>query len=379
MANPYIPLVEAAAGSPFRPGNAFELLHNGDEIFAAMLEAIRGATSSIEFLTYVFWRGRIATEFAAALAERARAGVKVRLLIDAFGGASMDARTIWALERAGVRLAWFRPVRWPHWPKVNHRTHRKVLLIDGHTGFTGGAGIADVWLGTAQDKHHWRETHCRISGPACIDLHAGFAENWHEATSETLAPPTPEPAGTVAAQTTISSAGATPTSMRRLVEAVFGAATRRLWVTTGYFVPNGLITRLLTQAARRGVDVRVLTNNHRYTDHPLTVLAGRASYGRLLEAGVKLYEYEKTMHHAKIITADSAWATLGSTNLDPRSLAINDELNVSVVDPDIIGTLDLKFLEDLKHAEHIRSSRWLRRGRLIRMVESGTSVIRHQL
>lgn len=380
MRHSYTRLVEAAVGVPFRAGNSLQLLHNGDEIFPAMLTAIRQATHSIEFLTYIFWRGQVANDFAAALIERARAGVKVRLLIDAVGGASMDSRTIWALERAGVRLAWFRPVRWPHWLKLNHRTHRKVLLVDGHTGFTGGVGVADIWLGSGQDRQHWRETHCRITGPACTDLHAGFADNWHEATGETLTAPAPAPAaGDIAVQTAMSTGGSGLTPIERLLTAVFAAATHRLWITTGYFVPSRAIVALLCEAARRGVDVRILTNNLRHTDHPLTVHAGRASYQRLLDVGVKVYEYHKTMHHAKIITADSAWGTLGSTNLDPRSLALNDELNVSFTEPDIIGALDLQFLEDLKDADHIRPTHWYQRGRLARLAETGSSVFRQQL
>src|SRR6266403_5472043 len=202
--NPYIRLTEEVAGSPYRPGNTFTLLQNGDEIFPAMLEAIRGAKQSIEFLTYVFWRGHIATAFAEALIERAQAGVKVRLLIDTVGGATMNTRTIWALERAGVKLGWFRPGHnLRHLRKLNNRTHRKILLVDGHTGFTGGVGIADMWTGHAQDKDHWRETHSRITGPACAGLHTGFAENWLEATGEGLPAPAPERTGNVAIQTII--------------------------------------------------------------------------------------------------------------------------------------------------------------------------------
>src|SRR5664279_6050432 len=166
----YVRLIEEATGTPFRAGNQFELLQNGDQIFPPMLTAIRGATHSIEFSTYVYWRSKIASEFAAALCERARAGVTVRLLVDAVGAAAMDSRTVWKLERAGVRLAWFRPVRWPYLHRLNNRTHRKILLVDGNVGFTGGVGIAAEWTGSADTARHWRETHCRIVGPAAADL-----------------------------------------------------------------------------------------------------------------------------------------------------------------------------------------------------------------
>jgi cardiolipin synthase A/B len=378
--NRFARIVEEATAAPVRAGNSFELLQNGDEIFPAMLKAIAAAQDHIDFLTYVFWRGQIASDFAAALIGRAKAGVTVRLLIDTVGGATMDSRTLWALERAGAKIAWFRPGRNPlHLRRLNNRTHRKILIVDGHTGFTGGVGIADIWTGHAQDPGHWRETHCRVTGPTIADLHAGFAENWFEATGENLPAPTPAPAGPVAVQTIISTAGrGRPTTAERLISAVFAATTSRLWITTGYFVPSDAITAALIAASARGVDVRVLTNG-RHTDHRLTMHAGRSTYGPLLDAGVKIYEYERTMHHAKIISVDKSWATLGSINLDARSLVLNDELNVAVTDPAIIGALDLQFLEDLKAANHIRPTHWHQRGRLARLAEHGSSVFRHQL
>jgi cardiolipin synthase len=374
------PAVSPFPAAPFRPGNQFDLLQNGDNIFPAMLEAIAAAQHDINFLTYVFWRGHIANQFAAAHIERARAGVKVRLLIDTFGGASMDARTIWSLERAGISIAWFRPGRNPlHLRRINNRTHRKILVVDGQVGFTGGVGIADYWTGNAQDPAHWRETHCRITGPAVVDLHAGFAENWFEATGEDLPTPHPRRAGTTAVQTIISTAGRTrPTAAETLMANILAGTRRRLWITTGYFVPSDSVITGLLDAAARGVDVRVLTNG-RHTDHRITMWAGRATYSRLLAGGVKIYEYDRTMHHAKIISADSAWATLGSINLDARSLILNDELNVAITDTAIISALDLQFLEDLKDSKHIRPSHWYQRSRLSRLVDHGSSVFRHQL
>jgi cardiolipin synthase len=250
--------------------------------------------------------------------------------------------------------------------------------VDGSIGFTGGVGIADMWTGSAQDEHHWRETHSRITGPACASLHAGFAENWLEATREELTAPTPTATGKIAVQTIISTAGQRPTAAEKLLMTVFAAARHRLWITTGYFVPSDPVIAALAAAARRDVDVRVLTNG-RFTDHGVTLRAGRSSYEQLLNGGVKIYEYDRTMHHAKIITADSSWATLGSINLDTRSLVLNDELNVAVTDPAIISSLDLQFLEDLKHSKHIRSSHWQQRGRLAKIAESGSSVFRRQL
>jgi cardiolipin synthase A/B len=377
--NRFVQLTEEAVGSPYRAGNTFELLHNGDEIFPAMLEAIRTAEHHIEFLTYVFWRGKIASELAAALIERAKAGVRVRLLIDTVGGATMDSRLIWQLERAGATIGWFRPGRIPHLRRLNNRTHRKILITDGRIGFTGGVGIADTWTGHAQDPNHWRETHCRITGPAVADLHVGFAENWLEATGEELTLEAPQPTGSVDIQTIISTAGSLrPTTAERLIATTFAAAEHRLWITTGYFVPSDAVIEALIAARHRDVDVRVLTNG-RHTDHRIAMFSGRSSYGPLLDVGVKIYEYDRTMHHAKIISIDSAWGTLGSINLDPRSLILNDELNVATTDPGIISALDLQFLEDLKAANHIRPTQFHQRGRLTRIAESGSSVFRHQL
>jgi cardiolipin synthase A/B len=375
----YSQILETVTGSPFREGNEFALLQNGDEIFPAMLKAIREAQQSIVFLSYVFWRSGITTEFAQAMMERARAGVQVRLLVDAFGGATISARTIWQLERSGVKVGWFRPGRWKHIRQFNHRTHRKILITDGRIGFTGGVGIADIWTGFGQDRRHWREIHCRIEGPAVIDMHAAFAESWLESTGERLSALTAvAPLGDVAVHTTTSTAGVRPTRAEQMVTSVFAAASSRLWITSAYFVPSRGIVQSLAATAGRGVDVRVLTNG-RATDHHITRFAGRAVYGPLLEAGVKLYEYQESVHHAKVMTADSAWGTIGSINLDARSLVLNDELNVSVVDPGIVAALEAQFLADLQRAEQITSAGWRLRGRLNRMAEYASSFFANQL
>jgi cardiolipin synthase len=380
-ANPFLAAVEQATGTPYRPGNQFTVLQNGDQIFPLMLAAINSARTSIEFVTYVYWRSHIASQFADALCERARAGVSVRLLIDAVGGAVMNSRTVWQLERSGVQVAWFRPLRWPYLRRLNNRTHRKILLIDGHTGFTGGVGIADEWTGSAGDPQHWRETHCRIIGPACADLRAGFAENWREATHErlVLADSAPvSPAGPVAVHTTSSTAGPQPTAVELLLHAAIATATRRLWITTAYFVPNAELAERLIAAADRGVDVRVLTNGPR-TNHRITRLAGQAAYPALLAAGVHIYEYRPTVLHAKVVTADSTWATIGSTNLDDRSLVLNDELNVSVADPAIAAALDRQFLADLDHSTRLDRADWPQRHLAQRAAIAAASVFRHQL
>jgi cardiolipin synthase len=371
--------VEAATGSIHRPGNSLVLLQNGSEIFPAMLEAIRGAKHTVEFLSYVFWRSHIASEFAEALKERAQAGVTVRLLVDAVGGATISARTIWELEKAGVQVGWFRPGNWKYLKRFNSRTHRKLLIADGRIGFTGGIGIADEWTGFGVPKKEWRETHCRIEGPAVADMHAGFSDSWYESVSERLRPVEPAPkAGTIEVHTTISTAGIRPTQAELLVDAVFSSAVKRLWITTAYFVPSPDIVSLLCAAAVRKVDVRILTNGPK-TNHRVTRAAGRATYQDLLDAGVRIYEYQPTIHHSKIMTADNTWATLGSTNLDPRSLVIDDELNVSFSNNKLVDQLDNQFLADLELSEEITQEAWARRGRFDRMAEAAASLFAPQL
>ncbi len=379
QASRYQALTEQATGSSWRGGNTFELLQNGDAIFPAMLDAIRTATESIEFLSYVFWRSDIATEFTRALVERAKAGVKVRVLVDAFGGATMSSRAIWQLERAGVLVGWYHPGRWQYLWLLNNRTHRKLLIVDGRIGFTGGVGIADVWTGNAQDAKHFRETHCRIEGPAVLDLHAGFADNWPDSSASQLGQPRPpHEVGHVAVHTTISRASVRPSEAQRLFRDVFAHTQSRLWVTSAYFVPSPAIQSDLRAAARRGVDVRVLTNGA-LSNHRMTTLAGRASYQSLLGAGVKIYEYDRTMHHAKVITADGAWGTIGSVNIDARSLVLNDELNVSVLDHQVVAAMDTQFLTDLDRSTQIKLSAWRKRGQLARVAERSITLFAGQL
>lgn len=367
------------ATEQYQAGNTIDLLQNGNEIFPAMLEAIRGARASIEFSTYVYWHSRIAIKMALALCERARAGVTVRLLIDAVGGATMSTRMIGQLERAGVQVAWFRPVRPGHLQKVNHRTHRKILLIDGNIGFTGGVGIADQWDGNAQDKKHWRETHCRVKGPVCADLFAGFASNWLEATGQSLAVvPRSAPAGSTPALVTASTVGPRPTTMEQLFAKAIVASRQRLWITTAYFIPDSSFVELLIAAAARGVDVRVITNGPS-TNHKLTRRAGQATYDTLIEGGVKIYEYQRTVLHVKAMTVDRSWGMLGSANFDNRSLVLNDELNLSFIDPKLVSQLDAQFWLDLNASQHMRMALWQKRPWHHRLLIASSRLLSRQL
>ena len=347
-----------------------------------MLDAIRGAERTVDFATYVYWTGSIAEEFVAALEERAQAGVEVNVLLDAVGAAKMDRALVRRLEDAGVVVAWFRPPRWYSSHKLDNRTHRKVLVVDGQVGFTGGVGIAEEWTGDCEDEDHWRDTHLRVEGPAVRGLYGGFLENWVEATRTILSGPhlpTLAPgSGGVRAHVTRSSASSGSTEAEELFYLAIASARERLWLTSAYFAPRSAFVDALVAAAQRGVDVQVLVNGSS-TDKEVVRQAGRRSYTTLLRGGVRLHEYERTMLHAKTMTVDRSWATVGSTNMDNRSLAINDELNISVFDRDTVAELDDQFEVDVRDSREIDLRRWRQRPVLARVKELSSGAVRQEL
>ncbi len=258
-------LVEALTTAPLRQGNRVTVLRNGDQIFPAMLGAIQSAERTVDFATYVYWTGSIAPQFADVLAQRARAGVEVNVLLDAVGAAKMDRALVERLQAAGATVAWFRPVRWWTLHKLNNRTHRKILVVDGRVGFTGGVGIAEEWTGNGQDAGHWRDTHVRVEGPAVRDLLGGFLDNWSEATQCILSgrEHLPDLRGFddgVQVQVTRSTAQKGSTDAEHLFYAAIASARTRLWLTSAYFAPRQAFVDALCEAAGRGVDIRVLVN-----------------------------------------------------------------------------------------------------------------------
>ena len=290
----------------------------------------------MNLVTFVYWKGPIAPQIAAAIGEKAREGVQCNVLLDAIGAAPIDLSLIEQMEQAGVKVAWFRPPRWHNLRKLNNRTHRKILVIDGKVGFTGGVGIAEEWMGNAQDPLHWRDTHVRVEGPAVRGLQGAFCENWLEATGEVLAgeaylPPLVELPEGVCAQVTRSSAGKGDTNVETLFFLAIAAARKRLWLTTAYFVPRPALVEVLTNGrqtwgGRAGISTRPHMN------HKIARVAGRSNYSKLMKNGVRVYEYQPTMLHAKTLVVDGTWATIGSTNFDNRSFALNDEVNISIYD-----------------------------------------------
>lgn len=374
--------LEGCLGIPFVAGNRVRVLQNGVQAFPAMLAAIAAAQATIEFQTFIYWRGDIARRFAEALGERARAGVRVLVLLDAVGCLPMRRELIEQMRAAGVQVVLFRPVaRWQFW-RIAHRSHRKVLVCDGRIGFTGGFGIAEQWEGDAEDPAHWRDTHFCVEGPAVHGLQAAFCSNWLEATGELHAAAArvqPLPAdGDVDVLALRSTAAPRWSDAGTLLWLLIDGARRRLCIATAYFVPDPLAVELLQAAVRRGVEVDVLIPGP-HCDHRVSELAGADSYGPLLEAGVRLHAYQPTMMHCKVITVDGAISCVGSANFNQRSLAQDDEVSLVVDHAGVTGTLQEQFAADLQRAEPIRLRQWRRRGPLRRAAELVAALVRPQV
>jgi len=374
-------LLESLTGSSVRRGNRVDILRNGDQIFPAMVHAIKLAQDSIDFSTYIYWTGGpTITAFGDALVERARAGVEVSILLDAAGSAAkMDRELVDRLRDAGATVEWFRPPRWYTLNKANNRLHRRLLVVDGHIGFTGGVGVGEEWTGDAQDPEHWRETHVRVEGPAVRDLLGGFQESWAEATQRILTgahlPHIPAFEDGIDVHVTRSSATKGSTDIEELFYSAIAGARDRLWVTTAFFVPPDAFADALCASAERGVDVRILVNGP-HIDKEVLRRAAQRSYDTLLERGVRIFEYQRTMLHAKTLMVDGAWASIGSNNLTNRSLALNSELTFSLSDERIVAELEEHFRDDLEHSNEFDLETWRNRPLRKRLAERATSPVR---
>lgn len=371
-------------------GNRVETLLNGDEIFPAMLKEIRGAKKTITFETFIYWADPICREFAEALAERARAGVKVHVLVDSVGSSKIDPGIIAIMEQAGVEFNRFHPLHWytiAHW---NNRTHRKLLIVDGVVGFTGGVGIAGPWTGHAQDPQHWRDTHYRIEGPTVAQMQGIFMENWTTVTGKVLHGPEYFPeetpaqydpglqaagidpvqlsAKTVPAQMFSSSpaGGSQNTELMYLLSIT--AAEHTIQISNAYFVPDTLTEDALKNAVKRGVKVQIITPGA-YIDTGIVRSASRSRWGGLLQAGAEMYEYQPTMYHVKVTIVDGLFVSLGSTNFDPRSFYLNDETNLNVFDADFARRQGEIFADDLAKSRRVSFAEWKARPATTKMWE----------
>lgn len=343
----FLPSAHALADPVMVAGNRVTLLENGEQFFPAMLDAIRAARESVNLESYILWSGEVANRFIDALAERARAGVEVRVLLDALGsGPKFQNEDRKRLVNAGCALDFFNPVRPWMIDAINHRTHRRLLIVDGRVGFTGGAGIADEWLGNADSPKHWRETQVRVEGPVVAQLQASFQENWSEVRGEALVGPKffprLEPAGGTMAQVVPSSWNAPSSSTKLLYSVAISAARRRVLISNSYFLPDPETSAMLIAAAGRGVDVEVIVPG-KHNDVPATKAGGRSSFGALLSGGVKIFEYSPTMFHPKTMVVDGVFATVGSANFDNRSFRLNDEINLTMYDTVLGARLERMF------------------------------------
>jgi cardiolipin synthase len=354
----------ALLGPPLLAGNTVEALQNGDEIFPSMLEAIRGARRSVTFETYIYWSGEIGKEFAQALSERAGAGVKVHVLLDWAGSLKMEDRLLDGMREAGVVIERFHPLHWYHLARLNNRTHRKILVVDGRVAFTGGVGVADHWLGHAQDPDHWRDAHFRFEGPVVAQAQSVFNDNWIKATGEVLRGdayfPALEPAGDVPAQMFASSPSGGSESMHLMFLMAIAAAERTIDLAASYFVPDQLIIDALLGARRRGVAIRIITPGE-HIDSDTVKHASRRYWGDLLQEGVEIHEFEPTMFHCKVFIVDHWLVSVGSTNFDVRSFRLNAEASLNTYDGAFAEHMTEVFEQDLTRCRRITHAEWKRR------------------
>jgi cardiolipin synthase len=379
----FLRAAEMLTGAPISDGNEVELRINGDEIFPTFLETIRSARHSVNLTTYVYWQGEIAIEVAETLAAKAEEGVPVNVLLDWVGSLRMNTDLIDRMKASGVSVARFRPLRPYAIRRLNNRTHRKVLVVDGTAGMIGGVGIAEEWTGNAQDPNHWRDTHVRVRGPVVRGLQGAFAENWLEATGDALVgddylPPLDEIPGGWPMQLVRSRSGVGDTNVEALMFLAIESAQETLDLTSAYFVPRPAFINALCEAAQRGVTVRVLVPGT-HMDKELVRLAGRRTYEELLSCGVHVFEYCPTMLHAKTLVIDGAWTSVGSVNFDNRSFQQNDEATLCVQSEAFARELTDQFMRDLEVSEEITAKRWDRRPMLHRGAELVAGLARREL
>ncbi|MEM5424568.1 MULTISPECIES: cardiolipin synthase [Paraburkholderia] len=369
-------------GPPVVGGNRFEVLVNGDEIFPSMLAGIRAAQHTITFETFIYWSGAIGEEVARALSDKARAGIAVHVLLDWVGSSKMDKRYQRMLREAGVQLVLYHKPHWTGLGRMNDRTHRKLLVIDGRIGFTGGVGIADEWTGHAQDEKHWRDTHFRIEGPAVGQMQAVFMDNWVKSTGNVLHGPQYFPAidaaGNGLAHVFSSSPSGGSDDMELMYLMAITAAARSIHLSTAYFVPDKLTINAIVEAAKRGVKVRIITPGKRIDTHTVRE-ASRACWGDLLAAGVEMYEYQPTMFHCKLIVVDEYLVSVGSTNFDSRSFKLNDEANLNIYDRDFARQQTAIFDADAALAKRITLEDWRRRSLREKLLEHAAALLDSQL
>jgi cardiolipin synthase len=376
-----MPTITGLTESTIYEGNSASIQQNG-ELFPSMLRDIDAARCSIHLETFVWWPGELERQFVEALCGKARAGVEVRLLIDAIGGARASSEKLKQLRDCGVQISIYcKPRPW-NWRRFNQRTHRKLLIVDGHTGYTFGHGIGDPWLGRAQDPEHWRDTGIRLQGPVVHGLQGAFAENWVKETHCMLVGercfPKLTPTGASKAHVVTSAASDMLSTVSVLYTIAIAAARREILIQNPYFAPDRDMAELLATAARRGVDVRLMIPG-KYADHYIVRRAGCHLHKPLLQAGVRVYEYQQTFMHQKVMIVDDIWSHVGSTNFDSRSLELNDEISIGVLDTAIAAELKAAFKRDMQACDELTREIWSRRPRFQQLVDAALYQMHDQL
>lgn len=374
--------ISALLGPMLVSGNRVTPLLNGDAIFPAMLAAIRGARRSITFETFIYWQGDIGREFAEALADRARAGVRVHVLVDFVGSSKMEPGLLDRIHADGGEIEKFHPLSWYQLGRFNNRTHRKLLVVDGRIGFTGGVGIADEWRGNAQDPQHWRDTHYQVEGPVVAQMQAAFMANWIKTRSavEHTVEYFPElaRAGDHFAQMFHSSPQEGSENIRLMYLLSIAAARRTILLEQAYFVPDDLTVEMLRAARTRGVEIAIITPGPE-TDQTLVRRASRSRWGALLEAGVRIHEFQPTNFHCKLMVVDGLWCSVGSTNFDNRSFRLNDEANLNICDAAFARRMEEVFAADRQRSREITLADWQNRPWQEKLLERAAGLLRSQM
>jgi len=369
-------------GPPVVAGNRYQVLVNGDRIFPSMLAAIRGAKRTIDFETYIYWSGEIGKTFADALSERARAGVRVHVLLDWVGSAKMEEALIDELRSSGVEIQKYHPPHWSHLGRLNNRTHRKLLVVDGTVGFTGGVGVADKWTGDAQDPDHWRDTHFRVEGPVVAQMQGVFMDNWIKTAGAVLHGadyfPDIAPLTGGSAQVFSSSPTGGSASMELMYLMAMTSANRTIRLSSSYFVPNELAVQTMVAAMKRGVKLQIIVPGT-HIDAETVRSASKARWGELLAAGAEIYEYQPTMFHCKVMIVDEFMVSTGSTNFDDRSFRLNDEANLNIYDRDFAAEQVRIFDADLAKSRRIDLAAWQARPLHEKLLEHLASLFGSQL
>jgi cardiolipin synthase len=371
--------LEPLVSSKITRNNQIEVIENGENFYAAELDAMRQASRSINIEAYIFHKGQVTDQVLDVLRERAKAGVRVNMVMDSLGSLSTRKTYFKALKDAGGHVEWYHRLRLHNWFIANNRTHREITVVDGRTAFVGGAGYADWWRFSVKGEPRWRDTMLRVQGDAARAIQGAFVENWLEASGEILdgpdyfPPPGGSPLNSSAGNATALVVSGSPASggstrSRVLFQTLIAAAQKSVYITTPYFLPDRSMRDELVRAKKRGVIVRIVVPGKR-SDHALTRSSGRRAYGDLLKAGADVYEYEPAMIHAKITIIDGIWSVAGSTNMDNRSFGINDEINLAVLDSSVALKLARNFEEDISHSTRVTLDEWEKRSMSERMLE----------